>query len=554
LGGEGLVMKAASALLVSGVVLLGLAAAAEGAEPLAGEDLALAQVDLELRRLGGPRLDVLAQLWEQCTRRDGKWILRAARVCEAGALPCSPFEAFLAPRREHGMVVAEAEAAARIGLLSAFEGMEPVQRRHALEAALRERADARRAGRKPAEPDALQLATLAFDQGYLELEPLIEETGLMRNPEVQAHARVARALVDEDPVARLLEIIEDEARQDAAVLAALVRQARYLGEYRRRSSGVLAVAELRRLNPPGVLRQLRQALALYEWELGGPGADWVSEGTPEWQVEDARLQRRRWQLGPLGVALAELVGDLGDPETARDVLGGPTLADRVEEGLRVQAERLARDEWESSTGCEAGLSLPADVYATVDLMMELGVAFGLYAIDNNVYPDTAAGAEEMVSALRWYFRPYGENERTDFPPADAWGHPLRVRSDGSGYEVRSLGRDGVEDAGSCEGGADDRDQDIVLNQGSFGPCPRALPPQTRDLRQRFTHCMYRQIRPGMRLKKAVRVLRAPATSRELDDAGLTVQVWKNRDGSAIVVTSREGRVVKAEWQGRKYAM
>jgi hypothetical protein len=36
------------------------------------------------------------------------------------------------------------------------------------------------------------------------------------------------------------------------------------------SGGVLAVAELRRLNPPGVL-QLRQALALYEWEQGGPG-------------------------------------------------------------------------------------------------------------------------------------------------------------------------------------------------------------------------------------------------------------------------------------------
>jgi hypothetical protein len=66
--------------------------------------------------------------------------------------------------------------------------------------------------------------------------------------------------------------------------------------------------------------------------------------------------------------------------------------------------------------------------------------------------------------------------------------------------------------------------------------------------------MYRHLTPGMPLEEVVGVLRAPATSRELDDTGLTVEVWENRDGSAIVVTWREGRVFKAEWQGRKYAM
>jgi hypothetical protein len=544
-------MRDASAFLVSAILLVGSPATVDGGELLADQELALAQVDLELRRLGGPRLGVLAQLWELCTGRDGEWILRAARVCEAGALPCSRFEPVAAEWRARGMLAAEAEAVARIGLLSAFEGMEPVQRRHALEVALRERADARRVGREHAGPDALQLATLAFDQGYLELEPLIEETGLITNPKVQAHARVARALRDPHPVARLLEIIEEGAGLDSAARA---WQPEYGGDRWGQSGGVLAVAELRRLNPPGVLPQLRQALALYEWERGGPGADRQSEGALEWQVEDGRELRRRWQLGALGVALAELVGDLGDPETERDALGGPTLADRVEEGLRVQAERLARDEWESSTGCEAGLSLAADVYATVDLMIELRVAIEAYAIDNDAYPDTAAGAEKMVSDLRPYFGPYRDNERADFPPADGWGHPLRVRSDGWDLELRSLGRDGVEDAGSCEGPVDDLDQGIVLDGSGFGPCPRALPPQTRDLRQRFTHCMYRQIKPGMPLEEAVRVLRAPATTRELGQAGVTVEIWRNRDGSAIVVTSRGGRVVKAEWQGRKYAM
>lgn len=542
-------MKAARALVVSGVVLLGLAAVAESAEPLAGQELALAQVDLELRRRGGPRAEVVAKLFEQCTQGGDEWMLRAARVCELGALPCSRFEPVAADWRGRGTLGAEAEAAAdaaaRVRLLAKLEGMEGAERHQAFAAALRKSREARRSGEKPNQSDDPQLAALAFDQGYLDLEQLVEEAGLVACPVVWTHARVARALQDPDPVARLLEIVEDGVRQDAAARAL---QAGYGGDRRDRSGGVLAVAGLRRLDPPGVLRQLRQALALYEWERVEPG----QMGVPEWRVEDVRQQRRRWQLGALGVALAELVGDLGDPETERDALGGPTLAERVEEGLRVQAERQARDEWEWSVGCEAGLRLPADVWMTVDLMMELMLAIETYAIDNGAYPDTAAGAEKMVSDLRPYFGPYRDQASADFPPADGWGHPLRVRSDGRDYEVRSLGRDGVEDAGSCEGAVDDPDQDIVLNQGSFGPCPRALPPQTRGLRQRFTHCMYRRLTPGLSLEEVMGVLRAPARSRELDDTGLTEEVWKNRDGSAIVVTSREGRVVKAEWQGRKF--
>ena len=81
------------------------------------------------------------------------------------------------------------------------------------------------------------------------------------------------------------------------------------------------------------------------------------------------------------------------------------------------------------------------------------VAIECFKVDFNRYPDLTGAdqAEELLSPI--YVKP--------FPRQDAWGNPLVIHSDSTGYEVRSLGADGVADLEVVGPKSDDPNTDIV---------------------------------------------------------------------------------------------
>jgi general secretion pathway protein G len=81
--------------------------------------------------------------------------------------------------------------------------------------------------------------------------------------------------------------------------------------------------------------------------------------------------------------------------------------------------------------------------ATTDLASISG-ALKLYRLDNGGYPTSAQGLKALVE------RPSVPPLATNYPeggylsqtPVDPWGNPYVYQADGSGYELKSLGRDG----------------------------------------------------------------------------------------------------------------
>jgi hypothetical protein len=144
-----------------------------------------------------------------------------------------------------------------------------------------------------------------------------------------AHARHAPT-----PADALLRLVEHGAANEAAMLQAAARGlpaperndlAQLAAEY--------AIAELRRLNPPGVVERLKPILALYTPPVPTP--------TPVDRPEPPGADR--WSClicsSSIGWAVAELVGDLGNREAERQAVGGRCLWDQVHE---VEVELVKR--------------------------------------------------------------------------------------------------------------------------------------------------------------------------------------------------------------------
>jgi general secretion pathway protein G len=75
-----------------------------------------------------------------------------------------------------------------------------------------------------------------------------------------------------------------------------------------------------------------------------------------------------------------------------------------------------------------------------------GLALDQYRLDNDYYPSTAQGLEALRAAPPG--EPAARNWRGPYlkkpAPLDPWGRAYLYRSDGSPYELFSLGRDGKE--------------------------------------------------------------------------------------------------------------
>lgn len=88
----------------------------------------------------------------------------------------------------------------------------------------------------------------------------------------------------------------------------------------------------------------------------------------------------------------------------------------------------------------------ARVTAAISDIRALDSALELYRIDNSHYPSTDQGLESLVE------RPIGFPEPINWNPDgyvkslpnDPWGNAYEYRNDSSGYEIVSLGADGLE--------------------------------------------------------------------------------------------------------------
>lgn len=81
------------------------------------------------------------------------------------------------------------------------------------------------------------------------------------------------------------------------------------------------------------------------------------------------------------------------------------------------------------------------------------IAIERYAVDYGHYPNIEGAVQaEALLAPVWVM---------PFPKQDAWGNPLVIHSDATGYEVRSLGADGVADLEAVGPKSKDSNADIV---------------------------------------------------------------------------------------------
>ncbi|OGW84394.1 MAG: type II secretion system protein GspG [Omnitrophica bacterium RIFCSPLOWO2_01_FULL_45_10] len=86
--------------------------------------------------------------------------------------------------------------------------------------------------------------------------------------------------------------------------------------------------------------------------------------------------------------------------------------------------------------------------AKADIEVNIGTALDLYELDNESYPTTEEGLNALLvkpaSAGNWR-GPYLKKR-----PIDPWGRPYDYKSPGTDardYDLRSLGKDGVEGGG-----------------------------------------------------------------------------------------------------------
>lgn len=297
------------------------------------------QLRLEQRRPGGVRPRVARAVLDLFSRSEWglpRWASAASGFCHAGTLDCED----LATEVERALSRVPKGYVESVQLnIRGMREHAKVQRipRAQLEEALRRRmkGDTTPSPIDPRDPE--QAALLALYEGFGDLADEIEQTlrthafpGSHPGAGVLAEIEMLRIKRQGDPVPRLMAIIDAEVQRDvAAHLSSEIKNGR--------SSGViasplfeLAVAELRRLNPPGSAEKLQPLVAAYDKVVARCNA---------YLAEHPMAERQEESLAPAAKVipypsattrvLAELAGDLGDRELERRTLGGQTLWDQV---------------------------------------------------------------------------------------------------------------------------------------------------------------------------------------------------------------------------------
>lgn len=302
---------------------------------------------IEMRRVGGPRASVVMGLLENEPLPDGgTWTREALVVCNDRGVRCSDVLSVLdrlqamghrtEPKFEPNERAAVEEAAKR-------EALSPE-----MAAQLHHLAIARGGAREGAVFElAEEAAFRIYDERIRELysaaDAFLDGNGNVDRSRPIAARRVARASEDRQPLSALLGIVREVAVWDAnawslpddqrraAQFSELTSKARLL-DY--------ALQELRRRNLPGTLPGLTEIMNVFESKrmlAANPAMSWVFAN---------RRQTPRWFLDLFSSDIAEAIGDFGNRDLEREVLGGRCLWDMVNEGemAMVAKKMLAPDQ------------------------------------------------------------------------------------------------------------------------------------------------------------------------------------------------------------------
>jgi len=114
---------------------------------------------------------------------------------------------------------------------------------------------------------------------------------------------------------------------------------------------------------------------------------------------------------------------------------------------------------------EAPVATSAECSATIERLQILASAVEAYEDAHDAYPEVAT-LDELTDVLG---REYGR----DLPRIDGWGRPFEFVMVQGIPEIRSLGADGLRDAGEPRGEVDDPGADIVFFDEDFRQWPGA---------------------------------------------------------------------------------
>jgi hypothetical protein len=112
---------------------------------------------------------------------------------------------------------------------------------------------------------------------------------------------------------------------------------------------------------------------------------------------------------------------------------------------------------------EAPAAISPQCGITIQRLHVLGSVMEAYEDTNDVYP-AAATLDELIDVLR-------QGYDYDLPRIDGWGRTFEFAMIDGIPEIRSLGADGVHDAGEPQGEVDDPGADIVFFDEGFQQWP-----------------------------------------------------------------------------------
>ncbi|HZE88833.1 MAG TPA: prepilin-type N-terminal cleavage/methylation domain-containing protein [Verrucomicrobiae bacterium] len=98
-------------------------------------------------------------------------------------------------------------------------------------------------------------------------------------------------------------------------------------------------------------------------------------------------------------------------------------------------------------------------------MRSLGMAVGIYQVDESTFPAGGTAASTLVTILQGYVK-------AAMPARDRWNHFYAYASDGSTwYSLESFGKDGIDGVDISSATRFRFEQDLVYASGQFAASP-----------------------------------------------------------------------------------
>ncbi len=300
--------------------------------------IAEARFELEMRRVGGPRPAIVVDILDDPSLlvdhpwMAHTWIKQALLVCEKRIVPCGEVLRLFDRARAMGNPNAPIFGARDREALdeeSAREVLSPDMTRELYRRALARVSPLVWEGvYENREDAAFRVYNERISDLYPAVDAFLQSDKTSDNSRVIAARRVALATAGPQPVGALLALVR-EAEAWNVDSWSLPDPQRYeaLSAGRVKYDFLLrfSLAELRRRNLPGTLEGLREIMKLNERVhilAAHPNAS---------EVIRRAVRSSRWLKDEFATELAEAIGDFGDHELERDVLGGRCLRDMVSE-------------------------------------------------------------------------------------------------------------------------------------------------------------------------------------------------------------------------------